>query len=97
MTQWSVGIEATGDRVMNREEIVELADGVAEHGGIASGIGEPCYGATILITADSREEAKAQATEHFRSAVAKAGLPDWPVSRVEAQSEYEEQEVEDYF
>ena len=28
--RWSVGIEAEGDRVLSREEIVELADAVAE-------------------------------------------------------------------
>jgi hypothetical protein len=37
--RWSVGIEVEGDRVLTREEVVELADAVAASGGIATGIG----------------------------------------------------------
>ena len=37
--RWSVTVVAEGDRVVSREEIVELADAVAASGGIASGIG----------------------------------------------------------
>jgi hypothetical protein len=37
--RWSVGIEAEGDQVLTREQVVELADAVAASGGIASGIG----------------------------------------------------------
>ena len=37
--RWSVGIEAEGDRVLSREEVVELADAVAANSGIATGIG----------------------------------------------------------
>ena len=37
--RWSVVLEADGDRMMTREEIVELADAVAAYDGIASGIG----------------------------------------------------------
>ena len=33
--RWSVGIEAEGDRVFTREEIVELADAVADSHGVA--------------------------------------------------------------
>ena len=32
--RWSVGIEAEGDRVFTREEVVELADAVAASGGV---------------------------------------------------------------
>ena len=35
---WSVGVEATGDRILPAEQIVELADAVAPRGGSASGI-----------------------------------------------------------
>ena len=38
-------VEADGDREVTLEEVVELADAVARHGGIASGIGTPSYGA----------------------------------------------------
>ena len=37
--RWSVGIVADADRVLSREEIVELADAVAASAGIATGIG----------------------------------------------------------
>ena len=37
--RWSVGIEVEGDRVLSREEVVELADAVAATDGIATGIG----------------------------------------------------------
>jgi hypothetical protein len=87
MTQWSVGIEAAGDLVMQREQIVELADAVALNGGIASGIGEKRYGATLLVEARSREEAIDKATGHFRAAAQQAGLPEWPITTVEAVSE----------
>jgi hypothetical protein len=43
--RWSVGIEAEGDRVLTREQVVELADAVAASGGIATGIGTSLYGA----------------------------------------------------
>ena len=43
--RWSVSVVAEGDRVVTREEVVELADAVAAHGGIASGLGTPRYGA----------------------------------------------------
>lgn len=42
--RWSVAFEADGDRELTREEIVELADAVASHGGIASGSGPPATG-----------------------------------------------------
>ena len=37
--RFSVTVVAEGDRLLTREEIVELADAVAVHQGIASGIG----------------------------------------------------------
>ena len=53
--RWSVGIEAEGDRVFSREEIVELADAVAASDGMASGIGTSRYGARLIVVADSRD------------------------------------------
>jgi hypothetical protein len=87
--RWSVGIEADGDRVFTREEIVELADAVAPAGGIASGIGTSRYGARLLVDAPDREKAVALATAEFRRAAAAAGLPPCPVGRVEAVGEDE--------
>jgi hypothetical protein len=88
--RWSVGIEAEGDRVFTREEIVELADAIAAHSGVAAGIGTSRYGAQLLVTADDREDAIAVATGIFRTAARNAGLPAAPVVRTEAVSEAEE-------
>ena len=88
--QWSVGIEvagAEGAEVMTLDRIGDLADAVASQGGIASGIGQPCYGVKVLVEAESRESAVAKATEILRTAARTASLPEWPVSRVEAVSE----------
>ena len=85
--RWSVGIEARGERVLTREEVVELADAVAASSGIATGIGTDRYGAQLLVHADTRDEAIERATREFSAAVAKAGLPSGPTVRVEAVSE----------
>ena len=90
--KWSVGLEAEGDRVLSREEIVELADAVAPSSGIATGIGKSRYGAQLMVQAASRDEAIEQATREFAQAVARAGLPAWPIARVEAVSEDEDQD-----
>ena len=88
--RWSVGIEVEGDRVLTREEVVELADAVAVTDGIATGIGTNRYGAQLIVAAESREEAIGKATEEFWRAVRKAGLRPAPVVRTEAVSEDEE-------
>jgi len=90
--RWSVGLEAEGDRVLTREQVVELADAVAASGGIATGIGTNRYGVQLIVEAGSREEAIAKAAEEFAQAAAKAGLPPAPVVRTEAVSEEEEAE-----
>jgi hypothetical protein len=89
--QWSVGIEVTGDEVMTPDRICDLADAVAPASGIASGIGQPCYGVRVLVEAADRDEAVAKATEILRSAARTAALPEWPISRVEAMSEDDEE------
>ena len=88
--RWSVGIEAEGDRVLTREQVVELADAVAASGGIASGIGTSRYGARLLVEAASREAAIEKATGEFTRAAVRAGLPAAPVVRTEAISEDED-------
>jgi hypothetical protein len=90
LIRWSVGIEAEGDRIMKLEEVVELADAVAPISGIATGIGTNRYGAQVVVFADNREDAIAKGKEHFASAVQKAGLPVYPIVRVEAISEDED-------
>ncbi|HEX4101477.1 MAG: hypothetical protein WAN20_07125 [Pseudonocardiaceae bacterium] len=90
LIRWSVGIEAQGDRIMKLEEVVELADAVAPLSGIATGIGTNRYGAQVIVFADNREDAIAKGKDHFASAVQKAGLPVYPIVRVEATSEDED-------
>jgi len=89
----SVGLvaEAGEERVMSREEILELADAVATSSGIATGIGTNRYGAQLVVVAETREEAIRAATTAFEAAVARAGLPPGPIVRLEAISEEEDQ------
>lgn len=75
---------------MKLEEVVELADAVATMDGIATGIGTNRYGAQVVVFADGRDEAIAKGKEHFANAVQKAGLPVYPIVRVEAISEEED-------
>lgn len=77
--RWSVTLEAEGDRVMTREEIVELADAVAAHDGIAAGIGTTRYGARLVVEAGDREDAVRRARAEFARAAERAGLPAWPI------------------
>jgi hypothetical protein len=93
VARWSVGIEAEGDQVLTREQVVELADAVALNSGIATGIGSTRYGAQLIVQAASREEAIEKGTAKFEAAVAKAGLPACPVVRTEAISEDEDIEL----
>ena len=88
--RWSVGIEAEGDRVLTREQVVDLADAVAASSGIATGIGTSRYGAQLVVEAASREAAIEQATAEFARAAATAGLPPAPIVRTEAVSEAED-------
>ena len=88
--RWSVGLEAEGEDVLSREQVVDLADAVAASGGIATGMGTRHYGVQIIVEAASREEAIAKAAQEFARAAAQAGLPPGPVVRTEAISEDEE-------
>lgn len=90
LIRWSVGIEAEGDRIMKREEVVELADAVATCNGIATGIGTNRYGAQVVVFANNRDDAIKKGKEQFANAVQKAGLPVYPIVRIEATSEDED-------
>jgi hypothetical protein len=90
--RWSVGIEAEGDRVLTREQVVELADAVAASSGIATGVGSTRYGAQLIVQADTRDEAIERATAEFTRAAATAGLPAAPIVRTEAVNEAEDTE-----
>jgi hypothetical protein len=95
LIRWSVGIEVQGDRIMKVEEVVELADAVAPISGIATGIGTNRYGAQMVVFADNRAEAIKKGKAHFADAVQKAGLPVFPIVRVEAVSEEEDDAAAD--
>jgi predicted RNA methylase len=92
--RWSVSVVAEGDRVVTREEIVELADAVAGSGGIASGIGTASYGAQLVIEADTDDAAVEKAVAELARAAEEAGLPDWPAARAEVISEDEDLDFE---
>ena len=87
---WSVSLQAAGDRPMTHDEIVELADAVAAAQGVASGIGQPAYGAQLVVEATDRAEAMALGQAIFVEAAAAAGLPAWPISTLDAISEAED-------
>ncbi|HMK11642.1 MAG TPA: hypothetical protein VK461_08685 [Acidimicrobiales bacterium] len=87
-----MSVVADGDREMTIDEIVELADAVASSNGIASGIGSTSYGAQIVVEAASSDEAAELAMAAFVAAAKRAGLPHWPVSRVETIGEEDEDE-----
>ena len=55
-------VVAEGDRVVTREEVVELADAVAVLEREWSGIGTTGYGAQIVVHAESADEAVEHAT-----------------------------------
>lgn len=88
--RWSVSVMAEGDRVLTHDEIIELADAVAALDGIASGIGSMAYGAQLLVHAGTSDEAAELAIAEFIQAASRAGLPSWPVTRVETLSEADE-------
>lgn len=74
---------------MELEEIVELADAVAAHGGVASGVGAMTYGAQIVVEAETSDQAVDVALPLFADAVATAGIPAWPVTKAEVIGEDE--------
>lgn len=94
--RWSVGVRCEGDRVMSQEDILELADAIAIHNGVATGIGQESYGAQLVVSADTIGEAEVLAKRTFKQAAAAAGLPDWPIVEVDALSEEEDSEPDYY-
>ena len=90
--QWSVVLEAVGDREVTLEEVVELADAVARHGGVASGFGTASYAARILVEAGSRDQARELGVATLAEAARTAGLPAWPVTVLDVVSPDDEDE-----
>jgi hypothetical protein len=88
--KWSVSLTAEGDRLIELDEVVGLADAIAVHHGIATGMGTTGYGAQLVVEASSSDEAVERAMAVFATAVERAGLPPWPVTRVETIGDDEE-------
>jgi len=90
--QWSVVLEAAGDREVTLEEVVELADAVARHGGVASGFGTASYAARIIVEAGTREQAGELGVATLAEAARAAGLPAWPVTVLDVASPDDEED-----
>jgi len=88
--KWSVSVIAEGDRVIELEEVVELADAVAPLDGVATGMGTNSYGARIVVEADGSDEAVTKAIELFTEAAQRAGMPPWPVTTAETNADDDE-------
>jgi hypothetical protein len=91
--QWSVVLEAVGDREVTLDEVVELADAVAPYGGVASGVGTTSYAARILVDAESREQAGEVGAATMAEVARSAGLPSWPVTVLDVVSPDDPDEV----
>ncbi|MEX2652033.1 MAG: hypothetical protein WD473_06270 [Acidimicrobiia bacterium] len=81
---------AEGDRMIELEEVVELADAVAGSDGIATGMGTLGYGAQIVVEADSSDQAVDLAMALFTAAADRAGLPPWPITKAETIADEDE-------
>jgi len=90
--KFSVSVYAEGSRVVSLDEVVQLADAVAHLDGIASGAGSMGYGAQIVVEANDSNQAVETALANFAEAVARANLPDWPVTEVNTISEIDDLE-----
>jgi hypothetical protein len=81
---------AEGDRLIELDEVVELADAVAPHQGIATGMGTHGYGVQIVVEADNSDAAVEIGLQLFSAAAERAGLPAWPVTTAETIADEEE-------
>ena len=88
--KWSVSLVAEGDRIIQLEEVVDLADAVAANNGVATGMGTHSYGARIDVEADDSDHAVELAMKIFQTAVATAGLPAWPITHAETLTDDED-------
>jgi hypothetical protein len=88
--RWSISLTAEGDRVIELDEVVDLADAVAADQGIATGMGTQSYGAMIVVEADDSEQAVEKAVALFTAAAERAGLPPWPITTVETNADEDE-------
>lgn len=88
MPEWAVYVEAVapeGAPTATSAEVVAevLMDKLAGYGASAAA-GERSWSAQFSVEAESATEAASQGGELVAKAVAVAGLPDWPLARLEA-------------
>lgn len=88
--RWSVSLVTEGDREVVLEEVVALADAVAGHQGIATGIGTFSYGVQVVVAAGTPDDAVEIAKGILSDAVSTAGLPVWPIVDIETIGEEED-------
>lgn len=92
---WNVHAEAAGDEHYDERLLEELLDHLVEYGGVVTGTpeepidGRARYGADFSVQAPDAVEAVARARAVFEHAAAVAGLPPWPLARVEAHTDKE--------
>jgi hypothetical protein len=92
---WNVHVEAVGDEQYDEGLLEDLLDNLLEYDGVVTGTpeepvdGRARYGAGFSLQAADAVEAVARARAVFEYAAAVAGLPSWPLARVEAQTERE--------
>jgi hypothetical protein len=92
---WNIHAEAVGDQQYDENLLEDLLDNLLEHDGVVTGTpeepvdGRARYGAGFSVQAADAVEAVARAREVFERAATAAGLPPWPLARVEAQTERE--------
>jgi hypothetical protein len=81
--EWTIHVEAAGDGEVEPELLDELMDALAGHSAaVSSARGR--YGAQFDVTGTDAATAVQAALQTWAAAVARVGLPAWPVVRVEA-------------
>lgn len=88
--RYSVSLRAEGDRVIELNEVVEFADAIATHSGIASGVNSMSYGAQIIVESSDSNSAVQIAVDLFTQSAERASLPVWPITEVEVIAEDED-------
>jgi hypothetical protein len=84
-----------GNEQYDKNLLEDLLDNLLEHDGVVTGTpeepidGRARYGAAFSVQAADAVEAVARAREVFQRAGTAAGLPPWPLARVEARTERE--------
>jgi hypothetical protein len=95
LSWFSVHAEAVGDERYDEHLLEDFLDELLDHDGVVTGKpeepgdGRARYGARFSVQATDAVEAVARAREVFEHAAVGAGLPPWPLARVEAQAERE--------